>query len=633
MIRESKHVTQTIDLFRDSFQNQWIEQLVWTSEQDSVDSLKKGLSTIKSVADEIFISFASLALSGDHLRCSTKDLDIFLEMLVSEMIEDDSNEAKGKLQRRFQSFLEATQAATLLIKHHCNITENQFKVHSSADEIFNVIGYSSYIQKTDSWVTDLDTILDVCIFEYRFSYNKERIRNLIIKRQDLSFALKKASNPKIEKIISLTISKIDLLLLKLSHFAKDKRIEYQFNFNKTVISPSSSNFDESKEYSNFLKFIEPQKHITTKDVYEWQSHKDNNWAGMWQMVLLMRYYTKVTKDVQQAEKLLNEYESFYSEKKKEMFYDFNRYALRSVRVYMQNCVLSLKCRVKEGFSFDDLKESMKNIQTIQNECFIYNYHPYQKAIEYTIELIDAGIKRKVQKFVLVDMFAQLNKWFEIYQRNIDWCREYQCYAFQLTFKECTKYDRKAKQEPKVFFPSSFCRPLKFHEINQRKEKLGIQINRLEYEIDNYDDILALKSAQEKIEGMERKNMETMGLFVTVTTFLVGLLSIFIGNNGDVTIVEKMHYVITLGTILLLFVCIGYFVIGNSIKKQKPYIFGILSIVLILILAKYFFTISPQQILEKDNKDSTSTTVEVSVKKLPPLELKSTPVIASESSNN
>ena len=107
---------------------------------------------------------------------------------------------------------------------------------------------------------------------------------------------------------------------------------------------------------------------------------------MWQMVLLMRYYTKVTKDVQQAKKLLDEYESFYSEKKKEMFYDFNRYALRSVRVYMHNCVLSLKCRLKEGFSFNDLKESMKNVQTIQNECFIYNYHPYQKAIEYTIEL-------------------------------------------------------------------------------------------------------------------------------------------------------------------------------------------------------------------------------------------------------
>ena len=332
MTRESKQVKQTIALFRDSFQNQWIEKLVWSSEQDSVDSLKNGLSTIKSVADKIFISFASLALSGDHLRFSTEGLDTFLEMLGSEIIEDDSNEAKGKLQRRFQRFLEATKAATLLLKHHCSITANQFKVHSSADEIFNVIGYSSDIQKTDSWVIVLDTILDVCFFEYRFSYNKERIRNLIIKRQDLSFALKKASNPDIEKIINITISKIDLLLLKLSHFAKDKRIEYQYNFNKTVVSPSSSNFDESKEYSNFLKFIEPQKYITTKDVYEWQSHKDNNWAGMWQMVLLMRYYTKVTKDVQQAEKLLNEYESFYFEKEKEIIYEFNRYALRSVRV-------------------------------------------------------------------------------------------------------------------------------------------------------------------------------------------------------------------------------------------------------------------------------------------------------------
>lgn len=628
MMRDSKHVTNIIKMFRESFPDQWVESLAWASEQESLDSCAQGLRKIKSVADATFVAFATLALSGDHLRFSTEGLDTLLEMLGSEIIEDEANGPKGKLQRRFQSFLEATKAATLLVKHHCNITANQFKVHSSTDEIFNVIGYSHDVQNTDSWVNVLDTILDVCSFEYRFSYNRTRIRELIIKREDLSFYQKKSSNPEIEKMISITISKIDLLLLKLSHFAKDKRIEYQFNFNKTVVSPLQSNFDESKEYANFLKFIDPQKHITTNDVYEWQSHKENNWAGMWQMVLLMRYYTNVTKDVQQADNLLNEYESFYSEKKKEMFYDFNRYALRSVRVYMHNCVLSLKCKVKNCLSFDGLKELMKNIQTIQNECFIYNYHPYQKAIEYTIELIDSDIKRKVQKCVLVDKFSQLKAWYEIYQRNIDWCREYQCYAFQLTFKECTKFDRKAPQEPKVFFPSSFSRPLKFHEIYQRKEKIGLRINRLEYEVDNYDDILALKSAQEKVEGMERKNMETMGLFVTVTTFLVGLLSIFIGNNGDVSIVEKMHYVITLGTILLLFVCIGYFVIGSSIKKQKPYIFGILSVVLLLILGIYFFKISPQQNIKSDNKETKSTRIEVSVEKLPSLEVKSVPVITS-----
>lgn len=59
----------------------------------------------------------------------------------------------------------------------------------------------------------------------------------------------------------------------------------------------------------------------------------------------------------------------------------------------------------------------------------------------------------------------------------------------------------------------------------------------------------------------------MGLFATTTTFLVGLLSIFIGNNGKVSIFEKIEYVIALGFILLMFICIGY-IATSEVKKNK-----------------------------------------------------------------
>ena len=70
-------------------------------------------------------------------------------------------------------------------------------------------------------------------------------------------------------------------------------------------------------------------------------------------------------------------------------------------------------------------------------------------------------------------------------------------------------------------------------------------------------------------------MEQMGLFITLTTFLVGLLSIFIGNNGQVSIVEKIRYVIALGLILLVFVCVGYFVIQGKKSNVKSVIIGFL----------------------------------------------------------
>lgn len=70
-------------------------------------------------------------------------------------------------------------------------------------------------------------------------------------------------------------------------------------------------------------------------------------------------------------------------------------------------------------------------------------------------------------------------------------------------------------------------------------------------------------AKLKIDSMERKNMEQMGLFITITTFLVGLLSIFIGNSGSVPLVEKLQYVAVLGCILIIFVCIGCYVVQKK----------------------------------------------------------------------
>lgn len=94
------------------------------------------------------------------------------------------------------------------------------------------------------------------------------------------------------------------------------RIEYQFNFKNSVVAPKGIDTSANDVYSNFLKFINPEKYILEEDVYQWQSHPNKRWAKLGQMVLLMRYYTKVTKNVTQAENLLKEYELFMKIKKK-----------------------------------------------------------------------------------------------------------------------------------------------------------------------------------------------------------------------------------------------------------------------------------------------------------------------------
>lgn len=197
--------------------------------------------------------------------------------------------------------------------------------------------------------------------------------------------------------------------------------------------------------------------------------------------------------------------------------------------------------------------------------------PYKKAVEYAIASIKKDIECKADKEIIKKKFGQLKSWQLSYRENIDWCCENQPYAFQLTFRECTDIGK----DYKVFHPSSFSRPLKFRDIYQKRKEIELRISMLENELTRYDEILSIKDAQEKINNMERKNMEQMGLFITLTTFLVGLLSIFIGNNGQVSIVEKIRYVIALGLILLVFVCVGYFVIQGNNSNVKSVIIGFL----------------------------------------------------------
>ena len=79
----------------------------------------------------------------------------------------------------------------------------------------------------------------------------------------------------------------------------------------------------------------------------------------------------------------------------------------------------------------------------------------------------------------------------------------------------------------------------------------------------------------------------MGLFLSVTTFLVGFLSIFIGNSGNVSILSKMEYVIVLGVILILFVSLGYFAVSDFAHWVKKIIFGIFAVVSLSTLMLFF----------------------------------------------
>lgn len=566
-------IAEVDKLLEKLFPDGWIDSLVWTDDEKSRNSYFEGKDKISDAENQLFVLFSKTIMQGDHLRFSTDGLDSLLDRCTFEVVETGSNKLKSSLQNDYQQLLTELRTAIMLTKFYFHITSEIYEIKDSRKSTLNFIEVNSPALKNGSWLALLNTIIDIWLFEYRFSYDQRKIRNLLISKEHIEKAKGKTTDSDVKKYLELAVFEIDILLLKLSHFAKNKRIEYQFNFKNIIVAPKGTDKPVNEVYSNYLKFINPEKYVSEEDVYQWQSHPNKQWAQLGQMVLLMRYYTKVTRNITQAENLLKEYELFYNEKGESMFYEFNKYSLRSVRVYMYNCLFSLKCKFPQIFSFNDIKRCLDKIISVQSMCMIYNYHPYQKAIEYTIKSLKEDIANRVDKSILIEKIECLRQWKESFHDKIEWCKQNQCYAFQLTFNECTEINK----EYKIFHPSSFSRPLKFDEISKKRERLDWECAMLKSEIVKYEDVLSLQEAKSKISNMERKNMEQMGLFITITTFLVGLLSIFIGNNGNVSITEKMMYVIALGNILIIFVCLGYFAVRDKYDKTKCWLFGILMI--------------------------------------------------------
>lgn len=587
-------------LIEEKFPAGWIDSLNWSDEENSKASFFEGQKRLEELENSLFVLFSKTIIQGDHLRFSSSGIEGLLNKCACEMVVGD-NPSKNSLLSRYQQTLKDLRSAILLTKFHFEITSECFSSSNSNRQVINFIEVEQSSRNRTSWVSILDTIIEICFFEYKFSYDQDKIRELLVCREQLLKSKKGNDDKDVLQCIECAITKVNMVLLKLSHFAKNKKIEYKFNFVSTVVNPADISSVSTEEYYNYLKFIDPENNITESDVYKWQTHNGNKWARLGQMVLLMRYYTKVTKSLKQAQNLLNEYEEFYEEKKNAVFYKFNNYALRSVRVYMHNCLFSLKCKNPDTYDFDAINSNMEDIRIVQNECMIHNYHPYKKAVEYAIASIKKDIECKADKEIIKKKFGQLKSWQLSYRENIDWCCQNQPYAFQLTFRECTDIGK----DYKVFHPSSFSRPLKFRDIYQKRNEIELRISMLENELTKYDEILSIKDAQEKINNMERKNMEQMGLFITLTTFLVGLLSIFIGNNSQVSIVEKMRYVIALGLILLVFVCVGYFVVRGKNSNVKSVLFGfLLGISTVSILGICWM---PNNNIEQNHKELPSKT--------------------------
>lgn len=603
---ESIYTKNVPDRFIETFTDSWIENLNWKS--SARIAFAEGMQVIERFRESTVVQLSKLVLSGDHLLNETKSLDELLT-LVNNMIEDviPRKTLKVKLTMEYQSMLKDMIDVIRLVKNHIRQTRKKFLPN-------NVVISGNFIpleRNRHRLVRIMDLICDSCEDEYNFSYDDEYIRQLLVHRQYLS-DYRDRSDGKLKIVLNAVFSKIELLLGKLSAFSESKRILYYNDLKLETIELAKCDKYKNDDFRFlFQKYLEPST-LDEITISEWQRDSLQNNVSMWKLAFLMRYYTKCTKSIQQIDNLLRLAIRHHDEYEKSIERNVvNDCADRSFLNYMYNSKFSFQCQCNKDYSYEQMKADLKQIEKIQADTFIHNYHPFLTAINFTIKEIESKLQ-KVDVFEDVTQYVcDLKTYFEKFKSNIVWCKKYQPYLVQLRFNfSCITFE---DCDFKTYCPSSFCRPLRFKDLDEQTVAYASKVAFLENESKNQNNRKLILEAKTKIDNMERKNMEQMGLFITITTFLVGLLSIFIGNNGSVSITEKMHYVIALGCILTTFVCIGYFAVRDKYDTKKSCLF---------VLLMFFSAYSVLKICRSssDNKESNTVNKQDSCKQLQSIDI-------------
>lgn len=587
---ESKYTKELFEEFKTKFPTGWIDSLGWNTRTGRIKTAKAGIELIWSFEGKMFSMFAKLILSGDHLINETATLKELLDLTCEDVVTDPTNTSKRKLQLKYQDLLNDIHDSIYLVRYHDTLTRKRYE-QIEKNEFIRAIPYDIQRENRNELVQLLEVICDVCWAEYEFSYDEGYIRNLLMLREKLK-SQKKGKTPEQIRYIDASMEKLEVLLCKLSIFATDKTIIYDYDFNVNTISlANSSQFKEEDFRAYFVDFMDVER-IPCDKIREWEKSLDpqKKTVKLWNFVFLMRYYVKKNKSRKKIDDLIRLNDRHYKESEEKSENIVNKLAGRSGRNYMYNSRFSYKCQSYKGYTFMEMKKDLSEIENIQEETYIRNYHPYQKAIEYIIKNIREGLTSlKDNRGSLNEQLYYLEECFEKFKNNVDWCKKNQPYFLQLRYNFSTihKNGRKGEDTIDVFYPSSFCRPLRFSHLEKQILDFSHEIAFLKFEVTHHVEKIEFAEAKKKINTFEKKNLEYIGLTTSAMAFLVGLLSIFIGNNGSVSIFTKMEYVTALGLILLLFVCVGYFMVSDIKEKWKPFIFGFLTATALLYIG-YFF---------------------------------------------
>lgn len=529
----SRYTSELVEKYKSEFPAGWIDsQFIWEGRTGKGENLKSGLGKILSYRKQAFCNYAKVILSGDFLEHDVATALKQLEEFFTEEVVPKGKDTRNKLLISYSQMLDSLKISNDIVRYHVENVRNRYE-QKNENDFLTVIKINKVLPSDDTFLRLLDTICDACWLEYCFSYNEHFIKNVLITKEELLDI--NSLDPDVSFIRDVTVRKLDFLLYKLSRFSKNGKITYNYNFKHVDFryeEVGKGCYGEMIEH--FSEYLDPNT-ISSDKVLEWQSKSHDKDVNLWSLTMLMRYYAKVFKNISQIDNLLLLNDKQFDDSLPTESNVVNAYADKSARNYMYNSRFSFRCQFLKDYSLQQMRADLDEIEAIQNETLIINYHPYQKAFEFALKKALEHMRSGVQKRIIEEEIDYLQNYYEKFKKALDWCKKYQPYAMQLRFKFSTIVDVQKDHEGnilqsiEVFCPSSFMRPLRFSYLQEKKVEFETKLYMLRNDLESYEErsqIKAMKQEMEtKMEEANKKAFEQMSFFSAVVIFLVGLITV------------------------------------------------------------------------------------------------------------
>lgn len=559
------------------------------------EKVRVTFNRISDFTDNCFIHLTRSILSGEYIKCSNFEniLKDFLDRVIGfesfEVLDQPSSivSTEYKLKKEFNELNNSLHNALRYYQLFIEESRRKFKFYLT-DEKYGIFQIRNKIGD-NSLVLFNELSMPLCRYDYYLPVQSNDFQDLLLIRKELTDKIGSGTSSELKKIFSILLCKCNYIIRRV----KNKPFESHINFIPETINPLSLDLGD---YSFFIGDL-----IDDKDKYLKSINSESQ--DILPFVFLMKYYKdnlSNADDIRQMEHVIDRYLEKYDRFKRSQFHDnemfkkeYDAFSWNSVLNFLHNCYFSYYVQ-KCNPNLKSIKQKIYQIQDIQGETSIKNFHPYKKAIEVIIRCIKEHLKNnKFDDTLITDKLDELNRLIEKLESSLKWSELHKFFPFQLPFNESSYYSK--ENGLNLFVPSAFAQYIDYRKLKNELSSFKKESDNLSFLFGLSKERRDIENLKETIQTTDKKAFDLIAVFTAAITFLFGTVNIFVANEkADLSLL--ICNTTGLGILLILFTAL-YLLISpiliqhmywvNYFKKARFW-FGLIGVCIYVLLAFYLY---------------------------------------------